>query len=99
MDALTKVVTVRVAPETWANFERVAAANGVQPNDLLRDLVAHADSAYRAVRAGGISSMDGDVAGWVTKEFPRLPPDELRLFAAVLASAANKMEAASGVKG
>ncbi len=94
-----RMVGFRVEPEKWANFERMAAANKIEPSELLRELVAHADNAYQAVKVGKITSIDGDVAGWLGKEFPKLPPGELRLFAAVLASAADKIEAGSGVKG
>ncbi|MBA7579428.1 hypothetical protein ES708_21299 [subsurface metagenome] len=100
-EAMTKYVGFRVEPGQWANFEKVAAANGVETAELLRELVAHSDSAYRAIRIGEIASLDGDVAAWVSKELPwsKLKPEQLRLFAAVLASAAMKIEAGSGVRG
>ncbi|GAI68866.1 unnamed protein product [marine sediment metagenome] len=99
MDGLTKTVAFRVEPGQWVNFERVAAANGVETAELLRELVAHSDSIFRAIKTGQIASLDGDVASWLTKEFPQLPPGQLRLFAAVLASAADRMQAGSGVRG
>lgn len=99
MAVLTKQVNFRVDPEKWAGFEKVASVNGVEHSELLRELIAHADSAYRAIKAGQIASLDGDVAGWLTKEFPQLPPAELRLFAAVLASAADRIQDSSKVRG
>ncbi|MBA7578912.1 hypothetical protein ES708_20778 [subsurface metagenome] len=96
---LTKYVGFRAEPGVWANFELVAAKLRLEPAELLRELVAHCDSAYRAIRAGEIASLDGDVAAWLTKDFPQLPPGQLRLFAAVLAAAADKVEAGSGVGG
>lgn len=99
MGGLTKVASFKVEPGIWANFELVAATLKLEPAVLLRELVAHADSAYRAIKAGQIASLDGDVSSWLTKEFPKLPPGELRLFAAILASAADKIETGSGIRG
>ncbi|GAJ06272.1 unnamed protein product, partial [marine sediment metagenome] len=50
MDGLTKTVAFRVEPGQWVNFERVAAANGVETAELLRELVAHSDSIFRAIK-------------------------------------------------
>lgn len=99
MGEAMKVVNFRCEPSRWANYERVAATMGIEPAVLLRELIAHADSAYRAIKAGQIASLDGDVSSWLTKEFPKLPPGELRLFAAILASAADKIETGSGIRG
>jgi len=88
----TKYVGFRVEPEAWNNFCLAAKYYGEEPQELLRQLVYHVHEALKAIQNGQIASPNGDIAAFLTKEFSTLRPEQLRVMAAILASAADKTE-------
>lgn len=92
MAAKTKIVGFRVEPATWETFCNAAKYYGMEPQDCLRDLIGHVREAMKAVEAGKIRSMDGDMAEFLVKEFPNLSPGQLKTMAQLLQVTALRIE-------
>jgi len=79
----------KVDAEAWANFVKSAESYGATPAELLREFVAHVDSAMKGIESGRIRSFNGDVSRLIRAEFPQLSPFQLRVMAEVLMQAAK----------
>lgn len=78
---LTKVVPVRVDPESWERFCFACVKYGKSPGDVLRELIEHVDAAVTAIQSQQLVMLNGDLANFFLRRFPNMQAWQWQLFA------------------
>jgi metal-responsive CopG/Arc/MetJ family transcriptional regulator len=102
----TRLVAVRVTPDTVRSLDEVAAQQSISRSELIRDLLENCHSLYRFLQAErqrqGTEKiiLNGNLSQWVIDNMPHgMTPEQVRFIAQTMSHAADMMVVHKGGKG